>query len=171
MAVSSIKYENKEIMEKDIVSKETDFTLLDEQEITELDVEELEEVDLLGEFTEKLFEGELSSNLPMFLRLTRRGVVFFFLVLVSLFTLFIIGNKQQFLDSDLNIILIAMTCDAILLTFMSIAAIFESIVCIFMEKKIKYFFHFIAFFIPLALAIVFGFLSRSITLLTEGFFN
>lgn len=148
-----------------------DFELLTISEVENLEIEELESVDFFEKFTEKFIDKNKHSNLPIHFRLVRRSIIFLFLLLISLFTISVIGNFQHFLDFDMKIILFFITCNSILLVFFSIIGLFESLFCIFLKKQIKYLFYAISFLIPLLTAIVLGFFARTVSILSEGFFD
>lgn len=147
-----------------------DFELLTISEVENLEIEELESVDFFEKFTEKFIDKNKHSNLPIHFRLVRRSIIFLFLLLISLFTISVIGNFQHFLDFDMKIILFFITCNSILLVFFSVIGFFESLFCIFLKKQIKYLFYAISFLIPLLTAIVLGFFARTVSILSEGFF-
>lgn len=150
---------------------EANFELLSDKEIELLDVEEEQTSNdfAISEIATKIQSEGLPKSLPMFLRLTRRAVVFFFCMLVSLIVLFVVGNFQHFVDSNQRLLLFFCTIDAIMLLFFSAFAFVESIVCIFIEGRIRYAFYALFFLIPFVFALIFALLSRSLLLLSEGF--
>lgn len=150
-----------------------DFELLTEDEIAALDVEELEAADEapspLAEIAGRLGDGDVRSSVPMYLRLTRRGVVFLSLMLAADLLLFVVGNSQRFLDESLRLILVISTVNAIMLAFLSLAAVAESLVSIIVRRRLRYFLYAVAFVVPAAFACAAGIATRALLMLTEGF--
>lgn len=111
-----------------------------------------------------------SRRLPPLLRLTRRTVVFLSLTLIATILFFMTGNQQHFLDSNLNLILKVIACNAIALSFISFAAIIECIFYVAKSRKVRLIIHLICYILVLAVSITVSVLSLSINMLSEGIF-
>ncbi|WP_294430183.1 hypothetical protein [uncultured Treponema sp.] len=111
-----------------------------------------------------------SRRLPPLLRLTRRTVVFLSLTLIATILFFMTGNQQHFLDSNLNIILKIIACNAIALSFITFAAIFECIFYVAKIKKLRLIIHLICYILVLAVSVAVSILALSINMLSEGIF-
>lgn len=150
-----------------------DFELLAEEDIAALEIEELEAADSpaspLAEIAGRLRERNPRSSVPMYLRLTRRGVVFLSLMLAADLLLFVVGNSQRFLDESLRLILVISTVNAIMLAFLSLAAVAESLVSVVVMRRLRYFLYAVAFVVPAAFACAAGVAARALLMLTEGF--
>ena len=109
-----------------------------------------------------------SRRLPPLLRLTRRTVVFLSLTLIATIIFFMTGNRQTFLDSNLNMILKIIACAAIALSIFSALAVLECVFYTFKDKKIRLIFHLIFYIVIFALSTVISILSLTINLLSEG---
>ena len=140
------------------------------EEIGEL--EELEPIDLPEEIPSvqpaPTARRKKSRRLPPLLRLTRRSVVFLSLTLIATIIFFVTGNKQTFLDSNLNMILKIIACTAIALSIFSTAGAVECVFYTFKDKKIRLVFHLVSYTIVFALSVVISILSLTINLLSEG---
>ncbi|BDC95907.1 MULTISPECIES: hypothetical protein [Treponema] len=145
-----------------------DFELMTRSEIDALKLDD-DEPSELEIFAERFFDTSLQSKIPMFMRLTRRSVVFLFLMLLAFITFFIIGNHQKFLDSNLKLILSLATANAIMLAIMSAFAFLESIICIATERKLLFVFYSLAFTLSVAFASSTGVLSAVLNALSDGF--
>ena len=109
-----------------------------------------------------------SRRLPPLLRLTRRAVVFLSLTLIATILFFMMGNQQNFLDSNLILILKIIASNAIALSFFSFTAISECIFYATKNKQLRFVVHLVCYILVLALSLTISVLSLSINLLSEG---
>lgn len=109
-----------------------------------------------------------SRRLPPLLRLTRRAVVFLSLTLLATILLFLTGNRQTFLDSNLRMILKIIACNAIALSSFSALAVLECIFYTAKDKKLRLVFHLFCYIAILLLGALAAVLSLSIHMLSEG---
>lgn len=134
--------------------------------------EELEELALATEQDEcadnVLSAHRLRSQTPFLLRLTRRAVIFFFMLLVTLLCFYAAGCVQGFLDKDLSLILLCGTGVSILLALFSAAAAAESLVFLFMQRRARYVFFLLSFLLLACAATVAAAATGSIHLLSRG---
>ncbi|MBQ8014202.1 MAG: hypothetical protein IJ257_07410 [Treponema sp.] len=107
-------------------------------------------------------------RLPVLLRLTRRTNVFLSLTLIATILLFATGNRQTFLDSNLNLLLKIIASNAIALAFFSTLAILECIFYTIRDKRFKLVFHLSCYILILILSITISVFSLTINLLSEG---
>lgn len=141
------------------------------EEIVNEELEELESVpDLPPAESESASAPapQKSRRLPQLLRLTRRSIVFFTLSLLAIILFFMTGNRQLFLDSNLNLILQIISFTSIFLALFTLAGILGCIFYLVKDKKIKYIVHTFAYILILIFSIVTLILSLSVNLLSEG---
>ena len=143
-------------------------------------LEELEELELLPELepAEQEYssmpqpayaQSKKSRRLPTLLRLSRRSTIFLSLTLTATIIFFIAGNQQNFLDSNLKLILQIISYNAIALSFFSALSCIECIFYIIKNKKIRLLIHLITYLAILAFSITMSVLSLTINILSEGF--
>lgn len=130
--------------------------------------EELEELEPLSEPVPSKVPGQQSRRLPPLLRLTRRSTVFLSLTLIATVIFFITGNRQTFLDSNLNLILKIIACNSIALCFFSAIAIAECVFYLIKIKKFKLIIHLLCYTIIFTASVTLSILSLTINLLSEG---
>lgn len=165
-------------MEKQASSENdsSDFELMSDSEVESLGIEELDsaedsfEIDIT-EFAGKFIESNIQERIPMFFRLCRRCAVFFSFMLMALSAIFYIGNAQNFLESDLKIVLQVATIDSIMLALMCLSSFLGALVSLFLRRKIRYFFYSLAFVAVFAAAVALSLISRSISMVSDGFFG
>ncbi len=109
-------------------------------------------------------------SLSLLFNLTKRSVLFLFLLLTVLASFYIIGNYQFFLDTNLKIILDAAAVTATALLILSITGITTAIFCIIRKKGKRLFFALNLVLIVLSAfyAVFFLFVFRSIVILSSG---
>ncbi len=107
-------------------------------------------------------------RLPILLRLTRRAVVFFSLLLMALLLFFYMGNIQNFLEKDLTLILLCVTCISIALCLFALAGIVESIVYTFIYRHIFFLSYTALFVIVFAIAFITAVVTKAVNLITTG---
>ena len=143
-------------------------------------LEELEELELLPELEPAEQEyppapqpvpskGKKSRRLPTLLRLSRRSTIFLSLTLTATIIFFIAGNQQDFLDSNLKLILQLISYNAIALSFFSALSSIECVFYIIKNKKIRLIIHLITYLAILAFSITISAVSLTVNLLSEGF--
>lgn len=109
-----------------------------------------------------------NGHLPILLRLTRRMTVFLFLTLVAILIFFITGSRQHFLDSNLLILLQAMSYNAIALDFFATAAALQSIFYLVRLKKNILIVHVVCYLLVFIFSSAAAIFSLSLTILSEG---
>ncbi|MCR5724559.1 MAG: hypothetical protein K6G80_05685 [Treponema sp.] len=105
---------------------------------------------------------------PLLLRLTRRAVTFLFLLLLVIICFYTAGCNQEFLDSDITLLLFSITCDAILLFLFSSAACTECIYFFFRTKRTFFLIYSIPFVLITIAACIAAIFSHSINLLARS---
>lgn len=105
---------------------------------------------------------------PLFLRLTRRAVIFLFLMLSAFIGFYIAGCAQSFLDADILLLLSCITSTAILLFIFSLVAFFECLITLFTQRRIYFLFYALPFAITTAISFIAASISHSIHLLSRG---
>ncbi len=110
-------------------------------------------------------------RVPLLLSLTRRGFLFFAILLCAQLILFFSGNFQNFLDENLKFILFIITCLSIGSGFFCLAAIIECIFYIISTKKSYFYVHLIIFIVFLIVSIFLCLFSSSIEILSGGIAN
>ncbi|MBR1405112.1 MAG: hypothetical protein IJ558_13165 [Treponema sp.] len=110
-----------------------------------------------------------SQRLPILLRLTRRMTVFLSFTLLATILFFLTGNKQGFLDTNLQLLLSILASNAIALAFFSGLAILECIFYIIKDKKFVFLLHIICYLIILSISVSMSLFSLTVNLLSEGF--
>ncbi|MCR4822239.1 MAG: hypothetical protein K5873_05140 [Treponema sp.] len=118
---------------------------------------------------DKTISRKKSSRLPPLLRLSRRTTVFLSLTLLASIIFFVTGNKQSFLDSNLNMILKTIACNSIALSIFSSLDIIQCLFFTFYDKRFKLIFHLIVYLAILLISITVTILSLTVNLLSEGF--
>lgn len=76
-------------------------------------------------------------TLPLLFMLTRRMILFLFLLMTGLICFYLIGNYQQFLDSSQKIILNACAITAVGEILFSLMGTVESILCLVLRKDAR----------------------------------
>lgn len=109
-----------------------------------------------------------SRHLPLLLRLSRRVCIFLFLTLLAFLIFYVSGSYQNFLDSNIVLILKSVTCVAIALGFFSISCIIETFFFAIRDRRFLILFNLIFFIIALALSVASAVLSLMINKLSEG---
>ena len=145
----------------------------DKKNIEEVsDIAELETVSKLEEFleTEQIIHVSERNieNFPITLHLFKRTVIFTFLLLLSYLTLFLTGNYQNFLPSNVALILKVTTIDAIILGLSSVMSIFMTILYSILHKKPLFMLHLIFFIFTLIFSAVTAAATLSISKMAEG---
>jgi len=104
-------------------------------------------------------------------RILDRTVLFLTLFLSSLIFFYILGNYQDFIDKNQNLILYIATITAILLIFFSADGLIISVLLFFRKNTARYRQH-VFTFVLMALAFIYGFVlmfvTRIIDFLSEG---
>lgn len=101
-------------------------------------------------------------------KLTCRTGLFLGLFLVVLFSFYLSGNHQNFLDSTQLFILFLCSLDSILLFLFSLSGLLESVVLFFISQKKRYWIYFSIFLLGLIVSAGMFFLVRVISILTHG---
>lgn len=109
-----------------------------------------------------------SRHLPLLLRLTRRVCVFLFLLLAGLIIFYVSGNYQNFLDSNISLILKAVACASIALFFFSAASILETFFFVLKDRRFSIIFNLFFFVFTLASSTAAGIFSLVVDKLSEG---
>lgn len=122
----------------------------------------------LVEIGSQIIEENRSRHLPLLLRLCRRVCVFLFLTLLAFLIFYVSGSYQNFLDSNISLILKSVTCISIALAIFSLACIFETFFFAFKDKRFPILFNLIFFVLTLILSVASGVLSLVINKLSEG---
>lgn len=122
----------------------------------------------LKELGTQIISQNQSRHLPLLLRLSRRVCVFLFLTLIAFLIFYVSGNYQNFLDSNIALILKSVTCVAIALGFFSAACILETIFFAIKDRRFLILFNLIFFVIALLLSVASAALSLMINKLSEG---
>jgi hypothetical protein len=144
------------------------------------ELEELEELELLPELEPAEQEyspapqpapskSKKSRRLPTLLRLSRRSTIFLSLTLTATIIFFVAGNQQDFLDSNLKLILQIISYNAIALSFFAALSSIECVFYLIKNKKIRLLIHLIAYLAILAFSVTISVFSLTVTLLSEGF--
>lgn len=109
-------------------------------------------------------------SLSLLFKLTKRSILFLFLLLTVLSVFYVIGNYQLFLDSNQKIILNAAAFTATALLVLSATGTVTSILCIIRKKrKRQYYAINLALIILSAVyAVFFLFLFRATVILSSG---
>lgn len=103
-----------------------------------------------------------------FFRLVKRITLFLFLFQAVLLLLFIAGNFQSFLDSNLRFIFLCCSIISALLFFCSCLGIIDSIIMAIQTKQRKYIFYIFRYFVFVILATIIFVLLRGISFLSSG---
>ncbi len=106
---------------------------------------------------------------PLLFRLTRRSVFLLFFLLIAFSTYFVIGNYQNFLDSNLRLILFMIVINSIVLILDSSIAIIQSIIFFFTEKRIFFAIYIIFFVFSILFSSAIGLAAISLKSISEGF--
>lgn len=107
-------------------------------------------------------------KLPLLLSLTRRAFLFFVFFLAAQFFVFFTGNIQNFLDENLNLILLIICCTSIGTAFFSFAAAAECIYYIITTRKMYFYVHLSIFLIFFIAALIISIATNSIGILSGG---
>jgi uncharacterized membrane protein len=114
---------------------------------------------------------EPKEKQPLLYRILRRTVLFLTLFLTSLLLFYIIGNYQEFVDSNQNFILDAATVTAFLLVFFSAAGSAAAAV-LFLRKHTVQHKRYVLSFVWMVSAFAYGFVcmfaARTINFLSAG---
>ena len=118
--------------------------------------------------TDKTFSKKDSH--PFLFRLTNRAVLYLFLLLCGLILFYIMGNYQNFLDSDQSYTLSLCTGTAIALALFSFFSVIESIYYFFLStcKSKIYLVYCVLMCCILFVAITVAIATRSVSFLSEG---
>ena len=154
--------------EKENVNLEQPEDLEELESIPEADDKAPESTKTRAQKEPGTFQHKKSRRLPPLLRLTRRATVFLSLTLIATIIFFVTGNKQTFLDSNLNMILKIIALNAIALVFFSLAAVTECVFYTIKSKKIRLIIHLICYTLIFLLSLAISILSLTINLLSEG---
>ena len=153
----------------EIQTEPEELELLTEEQIALLPTAEtLEELEPAAEQDIPAAESQPRSKTPLLLRLTRRAVIFLFLLLVTFLCFYIAGCIQGFLDQDLTLLLFAVTSVSILLVLFSSTAVLECLIFLIAQHRIRFLFYIVPFLLVTAIAIVAAAVSNSINLLSRG---
>lgn len=109
-----------------------------------------------------------SKHLPLLLRLTRRVCVFLFLLLAGFVIFYISGSYQNFLDSNISLILKAVACTSIALFFFSAVSVLETFFFALKDRRILILFNLFFFIFTLLSSVVAGIFSLVVNKLSEG---
>ena len=159
-----------------------DLELLTEEQVALLPsadpLDELEELPAAGDDDEleeldAEDDGDAAVRLPpykppLLLRLTRRAVIFLFLLLGTLLSFYIAGCAQGFLDKDLLLLLFCCTAVSVLLLLFSACAAAECVIFLFTQRRLRFLPYLLAFAVVGAIAAVAAVVSHSIHLLANG---
>jgi hypothetical protein len=108
---------------------------------------------------------------PLLYRILGRTVLFLTFFLTSLLLLYVMGNYQNFIDENQNLILSAATITAFLLVFFSASGLFVSTI-FFIRKHTVCYRRYVIVFIWMSFAFVYGFifmfLTHIINFLSQG---
>lgn len=107
-------------------------------------------------------------RLPLLLSLTRRSFFFFLFILISQIFLFFMGNMQNFLEKNLNLILTLCCYSAIGAAFFSFAAFAECIYYYLTKKKKFFLIHMIIFFLLFLVTLSISLISKTINSYSQG---
>lgn len=99
-------------------------------------------------------ENENKKKQPLLYRIVRRTVLFLTLFLTSLLLFYVMGNYQEFVDENQNLILNAATVTSFLLVFFSACGLAGSVLLFFRQHE-RYLYVFA--FVRMAAAFVYGF--------------
>ena len=117
------------------------------------------------------FMDKKKENQPLLYRILVRTVLFFTLFLSSLLFFYTLGNYQEFIDKNQNLILSIATITAIILIFVSSAGLIVSVLLFFRKRAprsgrylVSFFWMVSAFFYGFA----FMFITRIINFLSKG---
>lgn len=122
----------------------------------------------MAQEAEHITAKEKKHFTPLILRLTRRAVTFLFTLLAATICFYIAGCAQNFLDSNISLLLFCITSISILVCLFSAAAICECIAFLLIFKRIFFLLYAIPFFILTSLSIAIAMLSNSLNLLAHG---
>lgn len=109
-----------------------------------------------------------SGHLPPLLRLSRRATTFLFLTQSALQIFYIAGSRQNFLTSNIQLILKLLCLNSIILFFFSLIAIISTVYFAIKLKKFSILLNLIFFILTLIISTFAVFLSLSINTLSEG---
>lgn len=109
-----------------------------------------------------------SKHLPLLLRLTRRVCVFLFLLLAGFVIFYISGSYQNFLDSNISLILKAVACTSIALFFFSAVSVLETFFFALKDRRILILFNLFFFVFTLLSSVIAGIFSLVVNKLSEG---
>lgn len=109
-----------------------------------------------------------SAPLPPLLRLSRRATTFLFLTLCALQIFYIAGSRQNFLTSNIQLILKLLCFNSIPLFFFSLISIISTVYFALKLKKFTILLNMFFFILTLLISIITVFLSLSINTLSEG---
>lgn len=109
-----------------------------------------------------------SKHLPLLLRLTRRVCVFLFLLLAGFVIFYISGSYQNFLDSNISLILKAIACTSIALFFFSAVSVLETFFFALKDRRILILFNLIFFVFTMLSSVIAGVFSLVVNKLSEG---
>lgn len=109
-------------------------------------------------------------SLSLLFKLTKRSILFLFLLLTVLSVFYVIGNYQLFLDSNQKIILNAAAFTATALLVLSATGTVTSILCIIRKKRkrLYYSINLALIILSAVYAVFFLFLFRATVILSSG---
>lgn len=109
-------------------------------------------------------------SLSLLFKLTKRSILFLFLLLTVLSVFYVIGNYQLFLDSNQKIILNAAAFTATALLVLSATGTVTSILCIIRKKRkrLYYTINLALIILSAVYAVFFLFLFRATVILSSG---
>ena len=109
-------------------------------------------------------------SLSLLFKLTKRSILFLFLLLTVLSVFYVIGNYQLFLDSNQKIILNAAAFTATALLVLSATGTVTSILCINRKKRkrLYYAINLALIILSAVYAVFFLFLFRATVILSSG---
>jgi len=110
---------------------------------------------------------KIENNIVLY-KLTRRTVIFLTLLLCAQILIFLVGNYQNFLDSNQNLILLFVCCHSIGLSVFCLITIIQAVIIYFQTKNKLMFIHVSIYFIILIFALAATIFSRSIMFVSQG---
>lgn len=84
-----------------------------------------------------IFFDRQKKNVPLLFKLSRRTVLFFFLIQIVLLILYAIGNYQNFLDENMNLVMESVLFSSFLLNFFTLFTLVQGIILLIRKKTRK----------------------------------
>lgn len=109
------------------------------------------------------------KNRPILFRLTRRFLLFLVAMLSVNVLFFIVGNYQNFLFSDLKLLLFLITCNSIAIVFIGFFLILECIFYSIIQRKLFFIIALVVVTVLCLIAGLLGIFSEVISILSNGY--